>query len=317
MIRPPKDIIPPIDRALIEAELTPERFIRKTNNGSNLIYIVNNQNAPNTLREIGRLRELTFREAGGGTGLDCDLDELDLIEKGAYEQLIVWNAEDRQITGGYRFIHCGHATKDDHGHFNLATAHMFAYSDEFVRDYLPYTVELGRAWVQPAYQPGNSRKGLFSLDNIWDGLGAIVVDNPDVKYLMGKVTLYRDFNVQARDLILYYLDRYFRDPDGLMLPFDPIPVRNAPEFVTMFETNDLKEAFRILVRETRALGENVPPLINIYTNLTNTMRAFGTALNMEFGDVDESGIMITIADIFPEKKERHVTSYLGKANVSQ
>jgi hypothetical protein len=100
-----KAVIPPVDRNLIKQELNENTFVRHTNNGSNLIYIVTAHNAPAALREIGRLRELTFRHAGGGTGLDCDLDEYDLCEV-PYRQLIVWSADDEEIVGGYRFITC-------------------------------------------------------------------------------------------------------------------------------------------------------------------------------------------------------------------
>ncbi len=313
----------PIHQPLIEAiptnvllaELTPERFLRSTNKGDNELYIINHQNAPNVLREIGRLRELTFRAAGGGTGLSCDLDELDMIAEGGFEQLLVWSPADQAIIGAYRFIKCGTARRDEHGHFDLATAHMFKYSEQFERDFLPYTIELGRAFVQPAYQPGQSRRGIFSLDNIWDGLGAIVVENPEIKYLMGKVTMFRDFKVDCRDLILYFLEKYCPDPDKLMVPYDPIIIQ--PRIVEigeqLFTDDNFKDAFKKLVQQVRVWGENVPPLMNIYMNLSDTMRSFGTSPNMSFGDVDEAGILVTIADIVPEKKERHINSHIARA----
>ena len=109
-----QDIIPAIPLDILEKELSKERFVRVTNNGSNHLYIVNHHNAPNVVREIGRLREVTFRESGGGTGLDCDLDHFDTNEN-CYEQLIAWNPEDKEMIGGYRFIECGKVKKDQEG----------------------------------------------------------------------------------------------------------------------------------------------------------------------------------------------------------
>ena len=305
-------VIPPVDRLLIEQELNADTFIRHTNNGDNLLYIVNIHNAPNTLREIGRLREVTFRAAGGGTGLDCDLDELDTCEN-CYEQLIVWNPADREIVGGYRLIRCEKA-RNAQGKYHLATMELFSFSEKFENEYLPVTIELGRSFVQPAYQPSASnRKGLFSLDNLWDGLGALIIDNTDIKYFFGKVTTYRHFNVTARDFILQFMDHYFPDPDNLVWPHHPVE-RKTPveELDAELAGQNYKDGHRILNQHIRNLGENIPPLVNAYMNLSGTMRNFGTAINDEFGDVDETGILVTIADIYDSKKERHVSSYLAE-----
>jgi hypothetical protein len=305
-------VIPTVERSLLLAELNEDRFIRQTNNGSNQIFIVNAHNSPNTIREIGRLREITFRQAGGGTGKEVDVDKYDLAEV-PYEQLIVWNPKDAEIVGGYRFICCGKALPDERGEPMLATSVHFSFSERFKKDYLPYTIELGRSFVQPKYQPGNDpRKGLFSLDNIWDGLGAIVVDYPEIRYFFGKVTMYLHFNQKARDLILFFLSKYFPDPDALVRPHEPLSLHgNPPEYESFFKDLDYKEAFKVLNTEVRSLGENIPPLVNIYMNLTPTMKTFGTMLNHTFGEVEETGIMVTIADIHESKKERHIKSYTG------
>lgn len=310
-----KPIIAPVDRSLLLSELNQSHFIRKTNNGNNEIFIVNAHNSPNTMKEIGRLREITFRQAGGGTGKEADIDKYDLADV-PYEQLIVWNPQDAEIIGGYRFICCGNALPDEQGEPMLATSVHFRFSERFRKDYLPNTIELGRSFVQPKYQPGNDpRKGLFSLDNIWDGLGAIVVDYPQIKYFFGKVTMYLHFNQKARDLILYFLSRYFPDPDELVRPREALGLHGNPiEYEAYFKDLDYKEAFKLLNTEVRSLGENIPPLVNIYMNLSPTMRTFGTMLNHTFGEVEETGIMVTIADIHESKKERHINSYLAFKN---
>lgn len=298
----------PIDKNILEQELTNDKFVRDANNGSNKIYIINHHNSPNVMTEIGRLRELTFRTAGGGTGKSLDIDEYDTAEK-CYQQLIVWNPEDKEIVGGYRFINCAHLDNTS----QLATSHLFTFSEKFVKEYFPYTIELGRSFVQPNYQPSvNNRKGLFSLDNLWDGLGALVVDNPEVKYFFGKFTMYTDFNQKARDMILFFLNTYFPDKEKLVFPHKPLSYFNdVKEFETLFNPElEYKEAHKILNQNVRTLGENIPPLVNAYMNLSATMKTFGTCVNNEFGDVEETGIMVTINDIYPTKKERHVQSYI-------
>ncbi|MFH0866594.1 MAG: GNAT family N-acetyltransferase [Bacteroidota bacterium] len=308
-----KDIIPPVDKKILEKELSKDKFIRTTNNKSNEIYIVNNNDSPNIIREIGRLREITFRRAGGGTGNEIDIDEFDTCNS-PYNQLIVWDPKDRELVGGYRYIRCGDAEKNSKGEYMLATAHLFNYSDIFEKYYMPYTIELGRSFVQPLYQPLNDpRKGLYALDNIWDGLGAIVIDNPDIRYFFGKVTMYLNFNQEARDMILYFLHKYFPDRENLVAPRFPRGIQtDTRKLKAIFDSNSYQEDYKILVQKVRKHNENIPPLVNAYMNLSPSMITFGTALNDTFGDVEETGILVTISDIYDIKKERHLHSYKNK-----
>lgn len=295
-------LIEPIDRELIEQELTEERFVRKTNNANNEIYVLTAANSPNTMREIGRLRELAFREAGGGTGEATDVDEADMAEDG-YKQLIVWDPENREILGGYRYIV---SRSSDTPH--ISTERYFKFSDRFRKEMLPYTIELGRSFVQPAYQAvRQNKKSLYALDNLWDGLGALIVNEPDMKYFLGKVTMYGDYNREARDLLLYFLMKYFPDKEEMITPIHPIKLDMDYERLgKLFTGKNYDEDYKILSREIRSREENVPPLINSYMRLSPTMRVFGTVSNPDFGDVEETGILITIEDIYPTKAERHV-----------
>src|SRR5690606_2009925 len=254
--------------------------------------------------------EVTFRAAGGGTGLACDLDDND-TGADPYDQLIVWNSDDEEIIAGYRLIRCKGVSADVNGNLNLSTAHYFHFSEQFKEEYLPYTIELGRSFVQPKYQPSkDNRKGLFSLDNLWDGLGAIVMLNPDVKYLFGKVTMYPHYHRTGRDLLLYFLKHYFPDPERLVWPINPLKVEgDLDRFNGIFDGLPYKEGYKELNSRIRALGENIPPLINTYMNLSLTMKVFGTAINDEFGEVEETGILITIADIYETKKDRHMSTF--------
>ncbi len=301
-----KEIISAIPKDVLKSELQAVGMIRTTRKGENEIYIVNILNAPNVIQEIGRLREITFRASGGGTGEEVDLDDFDLGTH-FYEQLIVWSPEDEEIIGGYRYVKCL-KSMDEKGQIHLSTAHYFDFSDQFITDYLPYTIELGRSWVQPNFQPSiNPRKGLFALDNIWDGLGVLVRENPEIKYFFGKVTMYPNYNTESRDFLLHFMHTYFPDKEQLMTPKHPLVQNYDRKYVdAQLAGLDFKDGFKVLNGHVRENGEFIPPLVNIYMNLSPTMKTFGTAVNPEFGGVEETGILVIIDDIFEEKKERHM-----------
>ena len=306
-----EDIMQPLDREMLEKELISDRFMRITNNGNNEIYVITQHDSPNIMLEVGRLREVSFRMAGGGTGKSADIDEYDTGDI-PYKQLIVWDTEDREIIGGYRFILGSDVELDDERVPKLATSGLMNYSEKFIKDYLPFTIELGRSFVQPKYQPSReSRKGIFSLDNLWDGLGALVVNHPEIRYFFGKVTMYDHFNPIARDMILYFMNTFFPDKENLASPKIPLTYKtDITGFEDLFTGETLDQNQKILMQRVREYGENVPPLVNSYMSLSPTMKTFGTAWNEDFGGVEETGILITIADIYEAKKNRHISSYL-------
>ncbi len=305
------EIIQPVPQELILAELTPEKKLRMTNKSSNEIYIITAHDSPNVMQEIGRLREITFRQAGGGTGKAVDIDEFDTCEN-CYKQLIVWNPESKEIIGGYRYLMGDEWDYDEEGQPILATSHMFRFSKKFIEEYAPYTIELGRSFVTPEYQ--SSKKGaksLFALDNLWDGLGALTVINPNMKYYFGKMTMYPSYIRFGRDLILYFLKKHFDDKEGLVYPMKPLVLETPEEeLAQVFCGRDFKEDYRILNGGIRALGFNIPPLVNAYMNLSPTMKLFGTAINYGFGDVEETGILIAVNEILESKRVRHIESFV-------
>ncbi len=305
-------VISEVPVSLIEAELTPERFLRSTNKGGNLLYVVDGRECPNVMREIGRLREIAFRAGGGGTGLDCDIDEFDLMDPPC-RQLIVWDPDSRRILGGYRFIAGADVRFEPDGTPRLATGHLFRFSPEFIRHYLPHTIELGRSFVRVDSQAtgaAHGGKAIYVLDNLWDGLGALTVKIPGIRYLFGKVTMYPAYLAECRNMILHFFHRYFPDPDALITPRVPLAAdTETPELDAMFCGGNFRDDYKILNRAVRERGLNIPPLVNAYMNLSPTMRCFGTAVNHEFGSVEETGILVTIDDIFEEKKQRHIYSY--------
>ena len=307
-----QEIIKPIDKALLKSELTPERQLRMTNKSHNEIYIIDAHNAPNVLREIGRLREMAFREAGGGTGKALDLDEFDTMDN-CYKQLIVWNPEEEEIIGGYRYILGTDVEVGADGQPLLATSHMFHFSEKFMREYMPQTIELGRSFVSLGYQntSKNGTKSLFALDNLWDGLCALTVIQPNVKYFFGKMTMYPSYIRKGRDMILYFLKKHFEDKDNLVIPVKPLVIEADPkELDALFCEDSFKEDYRILNREIRNLGYNIPPLVNAYMGLSPSMKLFGTAINYGFGDVEETGILIAVDEILDQKRVRHIDSYI-------
>lgn len=306
-----QEIISPVSRELLKRELTPDRLMRTTNKSHNEIYVVTAQQAPNVMREIGRLREEAFRTAGGGTGKEVDIDEFDTMENGC-RQLIVWNPEEEELIGGYRYLIGSDWKIDAQGQPVLATSHMFHFSEEFMTNYAPYTVELGRSFVSLDYQNvRKNTKSIFALDNLWDGLGALTVLYPNLKYFFGKVTMYPSYIRRGRDMILYFLRKHFDDKDNLIVPRKPLVIDTPEEeLAQIFCHDDFKEDYRVLNREIRSLGYNIPPLVNAYMNLSPTMKLFGTAINYGFGDVEETGILIAIDEILEEKRIRHIDSFI-------
>ncbi len=306
-------IIAPVAKDLLKSELTADKQLRMTNKSNNQIFIITAHNAPHVMQEIGRLREIAFREAGGGTGKEVDIDEFDTCDN-CYKQLIVWNPEDEEIIGGYRYLLGTDWQYDAEGQPILATSHMFRFSEKFIRDYAPWTVELGRSFVSLPYQ--SSKKGaksLFALDNLWDGLGALPVIRPNIKYYFGKMTMYPSYIRKGRDMILYFLRKHFDDKENLIIPIKPLKLdTDVQELDALFNGKSFKDDYLILNTEIRKMGYNIPPLVNAYMGLSPTMKLFGTAINYGFGDVEETGILIALDEIFESKRKRHIDSFISE-----
>ena len=306
-------IIAPIDTDIIKSELTPAKKLRDTNKGNNEIYIVNHLDSPNIMKEIGRLREEAFRDSGGGSGLSMDIDEFDTMEN-PYQQLIVWDPDNDKIIGGYRYISGTDIRLDEKGQPHLATSHMFHFSEKFIKEYLPYTIELGRSFIAPEYQSRQAgAKALFALDNLWDGLGALAIEKPDMKYFFGKMTMYPDYNREARDLIQHFLFKHFEDKEKLVTPYEPLKIETDKAYMdSILTADDFSEDYKLLNAEVRKHGVNIPPLVNSYMSLSPTMKMFGGGVNHEFSEAEETCILITFDEIHEAKKERHIDSFIDE-----
>lgn len=299
-------IIPPVDTDLLLQELE-GHLLRPSNKAGNLIYDITAHECPNVMREIGRLREISYRDAGGATGKEADIDEMDTMAR-PYHQLIVWDPDNLQIIGGYRYL-LGENAEIRNGQPYITSSFLFHYSERFIRDYLPYSIEFGRAFVQPKYQQREMGvKALFALDNIWDGIGAIMHNNPHIRWMIGKVTLYPDYNPTARELIYTYLERYHHGDIGLFAPYhlEPtMPLENDP-----FVGDDPQENYHVLQHAIREHGTVIPPMFSAYLNITNELQYFGTAIEETFSNVYDSGIMVDLETVYSEKKERYITPYI-------
>ena len=125
--------------------------------------------------------------------------------------------------------------------------------------------------------------------------------------------MYKNYNKRARNLILYFMDKHFPDMDNLVSPIEPIEIDvDKKEMIRVFTGKTYLEDYKILSQKVRAFGENIPPLINAYMNLSPSMRNFGTVINPHFGNVEETAIMITVNDLYKKKIERHIASYQPK-----
>ena len=306
-------IIEPVSREALKAELTPETFLRTTNRAGNELYVVGPK-AVNVIREIGRLREIAFRQDGGGTGKPLDIDEFDTDPAYGYKQLVLWDPEAQEIIGGYRFCLCSNALFNREGQPVLTSSHMFHFTKKFIKQYLPYTLELGRSFVSIEYQSSKAgAKSLYALDNLFDGIAAIgILYKKQLRYFFGKATIYREYPTEAREMVMCFLKKYFGKGHRLLSLRKEVKVEKAARlrYYKMFKGMSFKEGYRVLKGEIQKMGVSIPPLVNTYMNLSPSMIYFGTGINDEFGDVYDSGILVNFLEMYPEKRQRHAESFV-------
>jgi len=299
-----ENILEPVTREKLIKDLNHCKLIRNTLRKNNEVYSFTFQEAPSLMIEVARLREKAYRSIGCGSGKSVDIDQFD---KGpdAYRQLIVWNPKDREIIGGYRYAIGKNYLQQTH---QLSMSHYFRFSKKFVSEYLPQSIELGRAWVNPLYQPSaNESRSIFALDNLWEGIGAVIAENKEVQFLYGKVTIPESYHQIARILLTWFMNHYLRDTDHLLFPRTPV---DSPTVLSIggieIVGSNPEQDFRIISNYIKSLGTVVPPLINAYMKLASKIVAFGTAVNPELDHAFETGILIDVKDIFPEKYSRYV-----------
>ena len=303
-------LIEPVSRKLLREELTTDRLVRPTRIGSNEVYIFTALKAPNLMQEVGRLRELTFRVAGAGFGTAVDIDHFDTDEYPC-RQLIVWDPVAYEIIGGYRFniFHKfkGKPLRD----IPLANKSLYSISKTFTFEYIPYLVELARAFIQPKYQPKFAgRKAAFSLDNIWDGLGALVVKYPFIRYFFGRLTFFSNYDPTVRDLAFYFFAKHLQGNPALLSakkPFEFPTLLNDLEKV--IGGSSIKDDFTKLNQAAKNHGTTIPPLVKSYFNVSGTLRVFEPVFDSYFASSYAAAILVTIADVYPAFVKRYITPY--------
>ena len=303
-------LIEPVPRELLRQELTTDCLVRSTRIGSNDVYIFTALNAPNLMQEVGRLRELTFRDAGAGFGTAVDIDHFD-TDFYPCKQLIVWDPLAEEIIGGYRFNTFHQFTVSSLKDIPLANKLLYNFSATFTAEYLPYLVELTHAFIQPKYQVKYAgRKATFSLDNIWDGLGALVLKYSFIKYFFGRITFFADYDPKVRDLAFYFFAKHLKGEQTLIKAKEPFPLSTViAELEKVIDGQSSEEDYKKLNQAAKNHGTAIPSLVKSYINVSGTMKVFEPVFDPYFCSTYAAAIMVTIADIYPAFVKRYITPY--------
>ncbi|MGJ7902657.1 lysophospholipid acyltransferase family protein [Lysobacter sp. 1R34A] len=291
----PEPLIDAVDPALVRSGVEAMESLGRTVDGKQIRVGVLPAGAP-LLREIGRLRELTFRAVGEGTGQRLDVDVFDSW----YEHIVLWDAAEAKIAGAYRIAR-GSRVLAERGLAGLYTASLFRYADDAIPR-LAQGMELGRSFVVPEYW------GSRSIDYLWQGIGAYLARHPGVRYLFGPVSISAALPADAREQIVAYYARYYGSEQSAAVSKQPFVYRAAPP---QFDALDAATAFRVLKGNLDALGATLPMLYKQYTDLCEPGGARFLAFGVDpaFSDAVDGLIEVDLQRLRPKKRER----YLGAA----
>lgn len=296
-----KNIIHPVSRQLIKKELDNSDLLGKTSDEKNII-MTDYDLAPNVLTEIARLREVTFRRVGEGTGKKLDLDEYDKY----YKHLVVWDDKALEIVGAYR-IGLGKNIGRNYGYKGFYTSTLFKFSDKFINDFLPNSIELGRSFVQKKYWNTNA------LNYLWQGIGAFIAQNDDVKFLIGPVSISKTYPDNAVQNIVHYYKKWFTSTDILgeaKNKFTIPPVIHS-ELSEKYNLDDRKTEYNILKSSLKPFGFTVPVLYKHYSELCEDegVSFIDFGVDADFENCVDGLILVDISKIKEEKKERFITPF--------
>lgn len=285
-------LVPAIDPATLAIAIAGTELLGRTGDGKQIRLARVRAGAP-LLQELGRLRELTFRQVGEGTGRNCDVDAYDTD----YEQIVVWDEANARIAGGYR-VAPGARLLARHGLAGLYTASLFRYADEALPR-IAQGLELGRSFVVPDYW------GSRSLDYLWQGIGIYLLRHPGVRYLFGAVSLSAALPWPARDQLVAYYQRYYGCEGGLAESLRPFRYFAAPP---CFGALDAETAFGVLKANLAAIGASVPMLYRQYTDLCDPGGARFLAFGVDpgFSNSIDGLIEIDLERIRPGKRQRYL-----------
>lgn len=292
----------PEPRHLIKAELKNATLIGTTGDNKQ-IYLVEHEFAPSLLNEIGRLREYSFRKVGEGSGQKRDLDRYDEY----YQHLVLWDDEALEVVGAYRIGECGWILSSE-GKEGLYLNELCIMSDTF-EGYLEHAIELGRSFIQPKYW------GSRALDYLWHGIGAYLKHNPQVRYMIGPVSISGTYPESAKDALVYFYQHYFGDDQHLVqarTPYHPSSFA-IEENSERFNGDNYREDFRALKSYLNAFNVTVPTLYKQYSELCEEggIRFMDFGIDADFNNCIDSYILVDVTLIKQSKRER----YIGKEGI--
>lgn len=303
-----KNIIHPIPRKFIKRELLNSELIGETSNGKKL-FVCEFHNAPNTINEIARLREITFRKVGEGTGKKLDIDRFDKI----YKHIIIWDENDLEIVGSYR-IGLGSEIMKEIGIKGFYTSTLFEFAEDFKDKYIEKSLELGRSFIQKKYWRSNV------LHYLWQGIGAFLYKNPDITHLFGGVSISKNYSQFALELIVFYHTKWFGDLNGKIKAKKEFKIseKSLAYYNEEFNGENSTEDYRILKNLLKPLGYSVPILYKQYVDLCehDGVKFFGFGIDESFGMCVDGFIQIDVSKIKKEKRERYIEIHSGQNAVA-
>ncbi len=298
-----KNIVHPTDKKLILNDINAAEVLGETDDKIKIL-LVRFEAAPALMREIGRLRELTFRKVGEGTGRKIDLDEFDAY----YLHIVLWDPKALEVVGAYRLA-AGDEVYAKRGTSGFYTSTLFRYTEEFEK-YLPEALELGRSFVQPAYW--NSQ----ALDYLWHGIGAFLAARPQYNYLFGPVSVSASYSAEARELLVYFYRKWFGAENSPVRAKHRFSFHKGAEakIANVLQSADYKQAFKELKQNLKHYGYAVPTLYKQYTELCDEggVNFFDFGIDKDFNDSLDGFIFLKIAGIKEAKLERYVYSKRSK-----
>lgn len=297
IFRSVETVAPAENRVLLRQELAAARCLGKTRDGK-VIYLCTMENAPCVMREIGRLRELTFRTVGEGCGQPRDIDRFDRY----YDQLVLWDSEDMEVVGAYRLADARHVIRR-HGVDGLYSSTLFTYGPQ-VLNKLQSGLEMGRSFVQPRYQ------NRHSLDYLWFGIGAYIKANPHIRYLFGPASISHYYGTESTARLVYFFACHYGDANLDVAPRHPFVIPDAlnKDLQTEFSGTNAEDDMKSLRQSLAQAGLPLPILYKHYSQATTPDGVAFTAFNVDtdFGNCVDSFVIADLSKLTPRKRQRYL-----------
>ena len=286
----------PVSRIDLLNELKRSKLIGQTSDGKK-IFLYDYVEDSIVLKELGRLRELSFRKVGEGVNKKRDTDKYDIY----YQHIILWDENDLEIVGSYRIGNSDFIFKNI-GVKGFYSNNLFKYNEEFT-PYLKNSIELGRSFVQPKYW------GTRALDYLWFGIGAYLKSNPNIKCMFGPVSMSASFPTVAKDMIIFYYSHYFKEEVNLVEGKTPYQYsNNISEIKELFDLEDKKKDFKFLKSALSNIGVTVPTLYKQYSEITEDggIKFLSFNIDKNFGDCIDGFILVEVVKLKDSGNKRYI-----------